>query len=335
MTAHPQTAPFLLYGLLRYTPPHLKAFQHVSELHCDHVYSTSTERSFLPELDERPSTGKVWKVEAICQNCRIHITLSIDFANTPEQACPCPDFPIHHFILDEQFETEQAHSFQFRCGSPLCKAQLDAQLRAPALSEIDKWILTDPVGLKQRWKKCYERGEAEPYTPAKALSTFRSYVNDAITSDTPKRIPTHNKRFMLALGDDAAVLLARLGFTAEPAREGSPYPLWRLPGPGPYLDDQTRTQLQDVFDELLVLMQQRPDAEKQKAGEPVYRPPPSTKDMGRILGCLDCKLHLWVACVLCCLLCSLCCFRPTHQNAIPSCISMTFFDRSLLPQPRL
>ena len=153
---------------------------------------------------------------------------------------------------------------------------------------MDIWTLTDPVGLKQRWKQCQDR-EPEPYTPIKALGTFRSYIRDSISSETAKRIPTHNKRFMLALGQDAAVLLARLNFTYEPPNEQTDWAFWRLPGPTSHLDDEARVQLQDVHDELLVLMQQRPDAEKQNAREAVYKAPPSTKDMERMLGCLDCK----------------------------------------------
>lgn len=289
MGIRPQTAPSILHDLLRYTPPHIEAFKEISKSRCQHIYSTSTERSNLPALDERPEAGKIWKVESICQNCRIHLTLRIDFTDTTESACPCIDYPIHHFRLDDQNESIRAHNFQFICGSPICKAKFFAQLRAPALSPTDLWMITDLVGLKQRWKKCLERGETEPYTPTKALSTFRSYIKDAVNNTTPRRIPTHNKRFMLALGEDAFSLLDRLGFQYEPADATSAWAHWRLPGPASFLDDEARLQLQDVYDELLVSMQQRPDAEKQKAGEPVYRPPPSTKDMERILGCLDCK----------------------------------------------
>ena len=312
MTIRPQTAPVLLQDLVRYTPPHIKAFKDVSESHCEHVYSTATERSSLPGLDERPGKDKIWKAETLCQKCRIHLILSVDFEDTLEQACPCEEFPVHHFILDEQVESVRAHSFRFRCSSPMCRAKLFTQLRAPVLSHIDQWVLTDTFVLKQKWEKCMDREEAEPYTPTKALKTFRSYIRGALSSDTPKRVPVNNKYFMLSLGDDATILLSKLGFSFEPVKDEASYPCWRLPGPAPYLDEEQRMQLQDVFDELLVLMQQRPDAEKQKAEEPAYRPPPGFKDMERVLGCLDCKSHpLVVYTCLCSTLSSLAHqFRP-------------------------
>ena len=125
-----------------------------------------------------------------------------------------------------------------------------------------------------------------------ALSTFRSYIRDSIQSETSKRIPLENKRFKLALGEDATVLLARLGFTFESAADSSSYAHWRLPGPGSLLQEGQRAQLMDIYDELLVLIQQRPDAERLKVGEAAFRPPPGTKDIERVLGCLDCEFMM-------------------------------------------
>ena len=290
MNIRPSTAPRILYDLLQYTPPHIKKFRQVVESNCHHVYATCADRSIIPELDERPEAGKAWEVEALCQRCHTHLTLRIDFADSTS-ACPCHDFPLHQFMLQQEAVTDsdRAHSFEFLCKSPVCNAKLSAQIRAPALTQYDHWVLTDPVGLKQRWKNCQDRGVPEPNTPIQALSTFRSYIRDAITSETSKSIPTYNKRFMLALGGDAAVLLTGLGFVFEEPADNQPFGRWRLPGPGPFLDGEARTLLQDVYDELLSLMQQRPDEEKQRASEPLYTPPPSTKDMERALGCQKCK----------------------------------------------
>ncbi|KAL9048556.1 MAG: hypothetical protein Q9162_007663 [Coniocarpon cinnabarinum] len=152
---------------------------------------------------------------------------------------------------------------------------------------MDVWTLTDEVGLRQRYKSCQDRGATEPYSAAMALTTFRSYIRDSVNSEAAKRIPLENKRFKMALGSDATLMLQRLGFEYEPPQSGQAHAHWRLPGPGPFLTQEQKTLLGDVFDELTVLLQQRPDAEKLKIGEPAYRPPPGMKDIERVLGCQD------------------------------------------------
>ena len=289
-----RSAPLLLRQIYYNTPYHIPGFELALESRCYHVYCTSLRRSTSPELDERPSKETSRTIEATCQQCRMHISLIIDFQQSSEP-CPSADFPLHYFentVTQESKDTSQL--LEFACASATCDTKLTVEFRGPTLSPSDVVMLTDPVGLTARSESAQDPKASEPNTPVQALSTFRSYIDGTLTLEEIRRIPLKNRRFRLALGNDASELLLRLGFVFEPAEGGDFYSHWRLPGPGPFLNEDQRTMLWDVHDELSALISQTPDAEKSRAGEPTYRPPPGFKDMERLLGCLDCK---------CCCLC--------------------------------
>ena len=289
-----RTAPCLLDELLLYDPRHFDSDRQPATS-CQHAFSTSVEQSSLPTPDEKPSLGeeKQWRVVAICQICRCHLDLIVNFPSTTTTSCPSVNFPLHHFSLKENRPLDGAiQQFYFICTAPICHCTLLVQVRPPSLTPSDLLLLTSPVALKARFQTVRARlPDRQGIDAVDALGTFRSYVRDSINNEVTKRISLQNKKFMSALGEGSADLLRRLGFTLEPGKNASEWSYWRLPNPSKEADDGLRLKLLDVMDELTVLMQSRPDEEKRKTSENLYRPPPSTQDMERCLGSLECKLN--------------------------------------------
>lgn len=292
MSTRPATAPSLLKELLQYTPQGA-AFSSSPEQRCNHAYVTSLSRSSLPGLDERPGRATVWSTSSVCLRCRCHLTLRVDFRDS-QQPCPTHSHPLHSFRIDQEPRLlARCQSFVFLCGATGCKCRLTADIRAPVLSGTDVTLITHDEELRRRAQETSRQRGADvpPSTAVEALNVLRSYVRDAIKSEEVKRIPSANKRFMLALGGSARPLLERLGFVFEPARDEKSYEYWRLPNVGLNGAAHLLPELQDVEDELVVLLNQRPATEKGVLKEAPPETPPSQRDMERILGSLDCKLQ--------------------------------------------
>lgn len=293
------TAPFLLQELLT-TNSKSPAFEDVLP-GCQHDYYTVPERSVLPQLDERPGASTKWHAEAICRHCRCHLRIAIDFSQSSDP-CPTQDYPLHHFRIEEEPGIyDRVQTVNFVCGGPQCKAHVTAEVRAPFLKNADVTSLTSIAALKERIaaraRDGYGLEDPGPHTPAMALNTFQSYVRDSLKDNETKRIPTKNRKFMLALGDEASPLLLRLGFAFEPPAPDLNYGHWRLPKAASTSEGVLRLALSDVFDELGALLLQRPEAERVQTEVTIRQPPSSLKDLERTLGCLDCKRSISFASV--------------------------------------
>jgi len=98
-----ETAPCVLQDIIAYEPH--DAASHYKDTSffknkCSHALVTQYDRSRIPELDERPDLGTVWKVAAVCRECRCHLSVVIAFGESVEHVLfPCPnrEFPLHHF----------------------------------------------------------------------------------------------------------------------------------------------------------------------------------------------------------------------------------------------
>lgn len=286
------TAPFVLQGLLKYTPQ-TPPFAEAAT--CSHDYVTSNSRSLIPQLDEQANSGTTWRMRSTCIACRVHLTVSLDFDNAL-RPCPNGNFPLHLFqMLETKVETPQFQWFEFRCGASECHAKLTTEIRAPVLNNVDVDMMVHAAALKKRAEQLsIRRGSTVPASSAyEALSVLRSYVNDALAQSGTerKKFPDGNKRFSLALGMDAAVLLQRIGFEYEAPENGSPWGYWRLPSGGVGSDPELHLTLENLSDELQALMQRRPDTEKLPVKEPVSDASRSARDLERMLGSFDCKCH--------------------------------------------
>lgn len=292
MTTRGSTAPALLQDLLQYNPR--PAQGGLAQTKCQHDYTANHSASVLPELDERAASDTRWSISCVCQDCRCHLDLSIDFHNS---LAPCPnsDFPLHHFLLVKKSEVDPDET-RFQCSASECHAVLSTRIRLPVLSAQDVFLLTDTDAVERRLKKSAELHEDIPeQKPINTLKTFSSYIRDSLQADSNKKVPAQNKRFMLSLGDDAADLLIRLGFTYVGPANDTNLAYWYLPKPvnaaGEVSDIELKTLLEDTKDELAILMRQRPEAERRSVGEWSQRGPSSKRALERILGMQDCRYY--------------------------------------------
>ena len=287
-----RTAPCLLHELLIDDPrPQVPGSR--PQVVCNHVYTPVDKRSSAPSPEEWPQQGATWRTEALCQECRSHITLVVSYQQASPLPCPNRDYPLHHVKPTSSDSLEGSiHSFSYICSSPECKAEITAQARAPTLTPDDVAFLTSMSALQSRSKSVRERYPEMPDQQAiQSLATFRQYINNAISREEDRAIPSGNNFFMDALGQDAYELLTRLGFSPLMPSNGENQAItsWLPPKPSQYPDDTLRNRLVDVVDELTSLMQGRPDLEKRLITENLFRPPPGVPDMECSLGISHCK----------------------------------------------
>lgn len=282
MGAKFRTAPCVLQDALAYDP---------SSSRCPHIWAQLNNRTVLPRIDQREIQKTEYRTAAICWTCRSHITLIVACPNPVGLTCPTDDFPLHH-LRPIQDASSVGHTFEARfvCTSPICKAEVNVQIRPPTLTLEDILFLTNQASIRARGDAVRVLNPDLPdRNAAQNLRTLRSYVSQAVNNDGDKLIRTTNPNFMFALGANAHRLLIRLGFTF-PFQNERDESCWRLPKPAQDPDHRFNTQLQDVEDELTILMHGRPDAEKQVLSEEIHPPQPDTSTMAWTLSSLDCKL---------------------------------------------
>ena len=109
----------------------------------------------------------------------------------------------------------------FQCSAAECLARLVISFKPPRL--IPDWVtqLTDKFMIKARAEKAMAEdparfeGHAVPL-PINALSNLRGYIWNAVHSpEISRKIPGHNKKFLLSLGESCTDLLEYVGFTRE------------------------------------------------------------------------------------------------------------------------
>ena len=173
-----------------------------------------------------------------CSVCRSHLDLLIDFREGSASASPCPtgSRPLHHFIHRPELSKPRQQGFlapdpdtgfqwvdeqHFECSAAECSARLVIWFKPPRL--VPDWVkqLTDKFMIKTRAEKAMAEdtkrfdGHAVPL-PIDVLSNLRAYIWNAVqTSEKSRKIPGHNKKFLLSLGESCTDLLEYVGFTRE------------------------------------------------------------------------------------------------------------------------
>jgi len=189
---------------------------------CKHEYTTKTNQSVPPPLDQRPDGATKYKLATVCKKCRIHADVKVDYTRA-SNSCPNAECPLHHFQrLKAADEIGVARlKYVWQCSEPQCQAVLEVvyrQARIPDKEAKDTLINTE--NLKRRYEAVVRsdpsREGIRQATPMDALSRLRKYTKDALNPahDRPS-FPANNKRFMEAFGvygQDCKVLLERLGF---------------------------------------------------------------------------------------------------------------------------
>jgi ubiquitin carboxyl-terminal hydrolase 25 len=171
---------------------------------------------------------------------------------------PCPKsdymgdyYPIHHFTeftRDNEFE----EWYQAFCSG--CSAKLLIHYRRPRLRTEQIDAMTNESMLQKRLQNAQsndpDRGNSfKQAAPVEVLDALATYLKDAMNSDSEKKIPKLNRRFVTSFGDDCTDLLTSMGFKDI----GEFYALPRPPAPDPWAWD-LRKQLEDTQEELWALM---------------------------------------------------------------------------------
>ena len=180
----------------------------------------------------------MWKIAVYCSVCRSHLDLLLDFREGSAFSSPCPtgSRPLHHFIHRPELSKPRYHGFLapdpdtgfpwvdeqlFQCSAAECSARLVIWFKPPRL--VPDWVkqLTDKFMINTRAEKAMAEdtirfeGHAAPL-PINVLINLRTYISNAVqTPGKSRKIPGHNKKFMLCLGDSCADLLEYIGFTRE------------------------------------------------------------------------------------------------------------------------
>ncbi|KAL9067155.1 MAG: hypothetical protein Q9157_006897 [Trypethelium eluteriae] len=319
-----KTAPRLLEDLLSYDPrtastgknlladpaPIYDEKAYVPRLpknSCRHQYILNDLQSETPFLDDRSGQDSKRRVTSICQNCRCHLTVTLDFGGSAWKTAPCPtaERPLHFFVLQSRREppdpwlsedvsvTGREQEYWFRCTARRCAATLTVKVSPPRLTSEQINLLTDSHRVRMRYNAAAAADSTRNFEEANGalvLYRLRTYLRDSLDpKSTRSEFPKKNKVFLVSFGRDCDDLLRSLGFADETDLEGEP--IWCLPRPPPKVDkfDQSshRAFLEDVMEELGILTLNRPASERSLIKNFNYQPIPSRKDLERVLGMLD------------------------------------------------
>lgn len=204
---------------------------------CRHAWTLKPSQCRLLQHGRRPSPNSIYNVAAYCPKCRSHLDMTMDFCLQGDAITPCPSkaFPLHHFIYRPQLSQERqtfgsaskseavrnlVDTQQFQCTTSRCSAKLTVKTRPPRLTPEHVKLLTDPISIEIRAKKAIaenmDRLEGHPIPPPQEILTnLAVYIDNALTKPERRRIPGHNKKWLLCFGDPCLDLLRYLGFSRE------------------------------------------------------------------------------------------------------------------------
>jgi ubiquitin carboxyl-terminal hydrolase 25/28 len=172
-----------------------------------------------------PETSKPWTVSALCENCRLHVEVTVDSSHPSLfESSPCPDSenPTHFFqyvpsrsrpVEGENVATERWEDVRvFTCASERCPTTVTVTTRPPVIHQQFLRLLTDQETLKRR-AMVFSKQEASEVevTPYKVLKTLHSYCRNAKNRDQ-RAIPRENPRFRSLLSDDCRAIMEKAHF---------------------------------------------------------------------------------------------------------------------------
>lgn len=195
-----------------------------------------SNQSFLPQAEQKRSTGNPSKVSAVCWKCRYHLQLVV--SSTPGIGQSSQGFPdhLHHLVYKSGRQKggaspaevspkgQTVETFLYECSYLTCPVTVSVRIASPILA--DEWVrlLVDPDLLRQRADEAIathpERleGVGRP-SPITVLENLRTYISNALhNSQHSKSISAINKRFMTCFGVEGRPckdLLEFLGFSVK------------------------------------------------------------------------------------------------------------------------
>lgn len=157
-------------------------------------------------------------------------------ANPLSEPCPTTARPLHHFMHQPHFSKPRQYGIfapdpdtgfpwvdeqHFQCSAVECSARLVIRFKPPRL--VRDWVkqLTDKFMIKARAERAMAEdskrfeGHAVPL-PITVLHNLWIYISNAVQNpEKSRKIPRHNKQFLLSLGESCGDMLEYVGFTRE------------------------------------------------------------------------------------------------------------------------
>ncbi|KAK2865220.1 hypothetical protein FQN49_003796 [Arthroderma sp. PD_2] len=314
-----KTAPLLIQDLLCYDPasPSRPKFNPLKDFPpifydeatyddltdpgaCSHRYITKPDQSVL-RLKESPHVpGARYKVSSVCQKCRLHLELGIVFKNQ----LSCTPGSVHHFAYAYKESTDRLRTsfkskgqplevYVYTCSHTGCSASVHLKLSSPLLTPEWVDLLINEDLLKQRVDEALasepERleGIGRPM-PLTVLTHLKTYIDNALHEEQRSRsIKLVNKKFNVCFGKNGGEpcrsLFEYLGFKLTEDHWEPPKPDTKAPLP---YTDPHNIFLDNISYELLALISQRPQIEKEGQGTSLVFTP-SLSQFHQLLGSED------------------------------------------------
>ncbi|WEW60585.1 ubiquitin-specific protease ubp2 [Emydomyces testavorans] len=279
----PANPPRSGFNLLTDIPPIWQNADDYPELvapnHCDHRYLSKPNQTRLWSENGGQGRDNIYKVSAICMLCRYHLELAITYVDSRS---PKPDH-LHHWVNDQTLlqgdnpssqlrsQDQRSESYGFMCTYNGCTADLTVKFLSPYLTPKLVALLSDETVLKQRMDEAVKafpdrlEGVSHPL-PITVLATLKAYIDIALNQPERNRcVGLGNKRFTTAFGVSGTPCKELLEFVGFRLKDDAN--CWMPPVPVtssslPYKDPE-RIFLDDISNELLALMKQRPQHEKE------------------------------------------------------------------------
>lgn len=269
---------------------------------CTHNFGLTKRQSAPPLIDEKPTAETIWQVAAVCQKCRTHLLLQVDY-RAAWQDHPCPNYenPLHYLVRSpwrqDQAYRELARESSpdmevhvYECSSRECSAVVTLQLTPPCFTSealhilLDKELLAKRTNAAFEWKKGDTEGMKRPL-PIDVLMDLRAYIRNAWRQDAQTQISLDNKRFIVRFGPEGKAcgdVLKMLGFELK-AGEAWIVPRPDLKEPFP-IRQTTNVWLDNIEAELDALIANRPPEERQSAQDRT-KPESALSELSRALSC--------------------------------------------------
>ncbi|RMZ79479.1 hypothetical protein DV738_g3327, partial [Chaetothyriales sp. CBS 135597] len=280
--------------------------EHLPSDSCRHEFWLKRRQSSLPQLDEQATADTTWTVSALCQKCRLHLRLTVDYTTGPHvQACPNEEARLHHLVRSRWREADRQRQWRrarpdnpvlvyvYECSASACSAVVSVLFTPPEISAQVVHELTDAAALKERTDAAFSTSSANTQgmrrpLPIDVLNDLRIYIRNAWDNDPSKSmIKTSNRRFMVRFGPGGQAckgILEGMGFRLDEDAQ-----CWHVPQPvreDEPLQDVDNVYLDNVEQELLALVESRPPDERHHVSD-LPRPESAFPRIERVLGCLD------------------------------------------------
>ncbi|KAK5957548.1 ubiquitin-specific protease ubp2 [Knufia fluminis] len=270
---------------------------------CFHDFCLKKRQSSPPAIDERQTPESVWHVSAICQKCRVHLRLEVDYRVVwRDRPCPTYENPLHHLVRStwrqdaayRDLSREGRHNLDelhvYECSSVDCSAIVTVHLTPPVFAPealhmlLDKQLLAKRTDAAFEQKKGHTEGMKRPL-PIDVLVDLRAYLQNAWKREERAQISIDNKRFAVRFGPEGKAcsdVLEMLGFELKPGES------WSVPQPNIHeslpLRQPHNIFLDNVEIELDALIANRPQEERQ-AAQDTTKLESALIELTRVLSC--------------------------------------------------